>query len=353
MSVLQNLSLDNNIIAREDAKVKWTEKKQKNLTIATKFLRLSQLIEDGAERYLTKGEDGKAYLERVRAEEYKKRGYRMKNCSRFITVSVCPDCHRSVASSATLCRDRVCPACAWRLSAQQSAEMLQTLSYISDIEDYTAVFLTLTVQNCACDQLAPTLEMMSSAWNRLLSRKKNRELIKGTARSVEISYNKTTHTFHPHYHIIMLLEPDNRTIGELNAYFNKEWQTATRVLYQPITDLRKIENRDILEYDKPTAERYKKAILETFKYTIKDDDLAEMPLGNFRFYVDGVQGKRLTAYTGIFKEARAQLDFSEELDDESATRKCPDCNEQMLQAVYQWSFSKNTYQRFIESVTKS
>ena len=146
----------------------------------------------------------------------------------------------------------------------------------------------------------------------------------------------------------MLLEPDGRTIGELNAYFNKEWQTASQLVYQPITDLRAIDNKTMLEYDKTTAERYKKAILETFKYTIKDDSLAEMPLGNFRYYVDGVQGKRLVAYTGIFKDARAKLNFSEDLEDENETRKCPDCNAEMMQAIYQWSFSKNTYERFIE-----
>lgn len=353
MSVLKNFSLDNNIIAQDDAKVKWSEKKTQNLKIANRFLRLSQMAEDAAERLLQRGEDGNAYLERIRAGEYKKRGYRMKDCSRFITVGTCPDCHRSVASSATLCRDRVCPTCAWRLSAKQSAEMLQTLYYINDIEEYTAVFLTLTVQNCPCDQLSPTLEMMSAGWNRLLARRKNRDLIKGTARSVEITYNERSKTFHPHYHIIMLLESDSRTIGELNAYFNEEWRTATRLIYQPITDLRKIENRDLLEYDKATAETYKKAILETFKYTIKDDSLAEMPLGNFRFYVDGVQGKRLVAYTGIIKEARQNLGFGDDLEDETSRNKCPDCNGEMLQAVYQWSFSQNTYKRFIDSVTKN
>ncbi len=348
MSVLLNCSLDTTIIPQKSAYVKWTEKKQKNLIIAQKFLRLSQLTEDNAEKALQMGNDAKAHQERISAESYKKRGYRMKECSRFITMSECPDCHRSIASSATLCRDRVCPTCAWRLSAKQSVEMLQTLSYINDIEDYTAVFLTLTVRNCACEQLSPTLEMMASAWNRLLSRRKNRELIKGTARSVEITYNEKRKEFHPHYHIIMLLEPDGRTIGELNAYFNKEWQTASQLVYQPITDLRAIDNKTMLEYDKTTAERYKKAILETFKYTIKDDSLAEMPLGNFRYYVDGVQGKRLVAYTGIFKDARAKLNFSEDLEDENETRKCPDCNAEMMQAIYQWSFSKNTYERFIE-----
>jgi hypothetical protein len=192
---------------------------------------------------------------------------------------------------------------------------------------------------------------MSKAWNRMLAKRKNREIIKGTARSVEITYNHKAKTFHPHYHIILLTEKNKESVGTLNAYFNTEWKKATNVLYQPITDLRRIENTALTEYDTSEAERYKGAILETFKYTIKDDSLAEMPLSTFRYYVDGVQGKRLVAYTGIIKEARAKLEFTEELEDETTTRKCPDCNKEMISAIYQWSFSENTYKRFIESVS--
>lgn len=341
-----------NIIAENSAEVKWAEKKRKNLEIARKLLRLSQLCEDKAEARQLADDDGAAQIERYKAEQYKKRSYRMKECSRFITFSICPDCNRSIASSATLCRDRVCPTCAWRLSAKQSTEMVQTLSFINDIEEYDALFLTLTVQNCEVSQLEPTLDMMSKAWNRMLAKRKNREIIKGTARSVEITYNHKAKTFHPHYHIILLVEKDARSVGELNAYFNKEWKSATHVIYQPITDLRRIENRTLTEYDTNEAERYKGAILETFKYTIKDDSLAEMPLSTFRFYVDGVQGKRLVAYTGIIKEARTKLEFTEDLEDETATRKCPECNTDMLSAIYQWSFSQNTYKRFIDCVNK-
>ncbi len=353
MSILGNYSPTEHIIPKESAKVKWTEKKEKNLQISRKLLKLSQICEDKAETLQREGMDGEAYVERLRAEEYKKRSYRMKECSRFITVSVCPDCNRSIASSATLCRDRVCPTCAWRLSAKQSAEMLQTLSYINDLEDYDALFLTLTVQNCAVDQLAPTLEMMSKAWNRMLARRKNREIIMGTARSVEITYNHKAKTFHPHYHIILLVEKDARSVAELSAYFNKEWQSATKVIYQPITDLRKIENRTMCEYDKTDAEFYKNAILETFKYTIKDDSLADMPLSTFRYYIDGVQGKRLVAYTGVIKEARAQLEYTEDLEDETVTKACPDCNAEMLSAIFQWSYRENTYKRFVDTVTKN
>ena len=348
MSVLKNISLDNNIISRESAKVKWAEKKTKSVEVSRRLLKLSALAEDRAEVLQRDGKDEEALIERVRAETYRRRGWRMKECSRFINLSVCPDCGRSIASSATLCRDRVCPTCAWRLSAKQSAEMVQTLAFINDIEDYDALFLTLTVRNCDESQLSPTLDMMSKAWNKMLSRRKNRELIKGTARSVEVTYNAKAKTFHPHYHIIMLIEKDSRDIDKLSAYFNHEWQTAANITYQPITDLRRIENSTLLEYDKKDAEFYKKAILETFKYTIKDDSLADMPLSSFRYYVDGIQGKRLVAYTGIIKEARKQLDYNDELEDETETLKCPDCNADMLSAIYEWSFSQNTYKRFEE-----
>ena len=352
MAVLNNFSVPTDIITDKSAKVKWTDKKEKNIEISRRLLKLSALAVDRAEILQRDGLDGQALTERERAEIYKRRAYRMKECSRFINLSVCPDCGRSIASSATLCRDRVCPTCAWRLSAKQSAEMVQALAFINDIEDYDALFLTLTVRNCDETQLSPTLDMMSRAWNKMLARRKNRELIKGTARSVEVTYNAKTKTFHPHYHIIMLIEKDSRDVDKLSAYFNHEWQTAANITYQPITDLRRIENSTLLEYDKKDAEFYKKAILETFKYTIKDDSLADMPLSSFRYYVDGIQGKRLVAYTGIIKEARKQLDYNDELEDETETLKCPDCNADMLSAIYEWSFSEKTYKRFEENTKK-
>lgn len=347
-----NFSLDENIIAQSAAKVKWTEKKIKNLEVSKRLYKLAQMTDDGAERLQNTGHDGEAYLERLRADEYRKRAKRMKECSRFITMSVCPDCGRSVASSATLCRDRVCPTCAWRLSAKQSVEMLQTLAYVTDVCDYDALFLTLTVQNCDADQLAPTLDMMSKAWHRMLMKRKNKELIKGTARSVEITYNKKTKQFHPHFHIIMLTEKGSGNLGQLNFYFNVEWKSACNILYTPITDLRRIDNNSVLSYDGNEAERYKKAILETFKYTIKDDSLAEMPLSIFRFYIDGIKDKRLVSYTGVIKEARAEMQFTDELEDEEQYNHCPDCNAEMISAVYQWSFAENTYKRFIEAVNR-
>lgn len=361
MSVLMNNSLDNYIIThsgvvvkvkdeekKEKAFTKWTEKKKQNTKIARKLLKLSQLCEDMAETAQEEQRDKDALILRANAEIYKKRSYRMKECARFVTFNICPECNRSIGSSATLCRDRVCPTCAWRLSAQQSAEMLQTLAYITDIDEYTAVFLTLTVQNCDVNQLAPTLEMMSSAWHRMLARKKNKEIIAGSARSVEITYNHKANTFHPHFHAILLLENCSMTMGELNLYFNKQWQSAARLIYQPITDLRAIENKKLLENNTSDAEKYKNAILETFKYTIKDDTLAEMPLSTFRYYIDGIQNKRLVSYTGIIKEARTKLEFSEELQDEQEIKKCDECSTEMISAVYRWSFRHNTYKRFLE-----
>lgn len=353
MQTTSTSSLDNTIISKDAARVKWSEKKSQNIKIAKRFLHLANSCNSKAETLLRSGEELQALTERTAAENFRKRGFRMQDCARFIKISVCPACHRSIGSSASLCRDRVCPTCAWRLSAQQGAEMLHTLSFINDLTDYDALFLTLTVKNCAGELLADTLALMSAAWNRLLSRRKNRAMIKGTARAVEITYNKNTRTFHPHYHVIILvdkLKHSPHTTGVLNAYFNKEWQTAAKLAYIPITDIRTIENKALAEYDTDEAARYKKAILETFKYTIKDDNLAEMPLSQFRQYVEAVQGKRLVAYTGIIKEARAELDFTDELQSEDETRYCPDCSGEMLSAIYQWSFKESTYKRFLQAV---
>ena len=341
------------IITEKGSFVKWAEKKKQNIKIANKFFALAIEADKRAEKYQACDDFQKADAERTHGSEYRKRGYRMKDCSRFITTSVCPECQRTITSSATLCRDRVCPTCAWRLSAKQSAEMLQTLALVNDIEETTACFLTLTLKNCSTDQLRPTLDMMSESWHRMAMKKKFKDIVLGTARSVEITYNKVRKEFHPHLHTILLLDTEkiqNETIEELGAFFNQEWKKANRLLYEPITDLRLIHNFEMLETDKANAEFYKKAILETFKYTIKDDTMQDMTLADFRFYVDGVQGKRLVSYSGIIKTARQALEMQDELEQEETTKCCPDCSSEMLSAVYAWSFASGTYKRFATSV---
>lgn len=301
-----------NIISQNPHFVKWSDKKKKNLIIARK------MIDAG----------------------FKERGVRMQFCSQFLNMKTCPDCGKSVVSSANLCRDRLCPTCSWRLSLKRYAEMCATFAFINESECFDAGFLTLTVKNCKPSDLRYTILKMSEAWNRMRNDRWMKDKIIGSAKSLEITYNEKSKTFHPHFHIIMLYKPTSEKTMRQRTH--ELWDNACRLEYVPITDFRVIKSEDNTNIDNDDISG---AILETFKYSVKSDELAPMPLDIFRSLIVGIGGIRTVSYTGIIKQARQKLGYKKdelEENEEIEIKKCP-CGSQMQEAILYWSFSEKQY----------
>lgn len=336
---------NNRIAAWEQHKAASAKTANRMLSVYYRYARFSR-------QAAAAGDDERAWEYLETASKFFERGQRMYNCANFILHGKCPDCGRTHTSSAMLCRDRVCPTCNWRLSLQQACEMQQALAYITDLDQYKAAFVTLTLRNCAVDDLKGTLELMAAGWNRMLARKQPKALFKGWARRVEITYNGSAKTFHPHYHAIFLVPASSaQDQYTMHALVRDLWRSALRLDYDPITDFQWIEDLTAGGQDENAAPELHKAILETFKYTIKDDAIGKMPVETFRAFVEGINGKRLTAYGGVIKEARAALDMTDELQDEHQAA-CGGCANPILQRViYRWSFASNTYERFENIMT--
>ncbi len=64
-------------------------------------------------------------------------------------------------------------------------------------------FMTLTVPNCSKEDLKATLIKMDKDFNKIYDLLKKRKIkIKGI-RKTEITYNPTSQTYHPHFHLIV------------------------------------------------------------------------------------------------------------------------------------------------------
>ena len=305
------------IISHSEAFVKWSSKKAENVAVAHK------MIEAG----------------------FRKRGYQMLDCGKFIETRVCPDCGKSFISSAMLCRDRMCPTCQWRLSLKRFAEMCATLSAITDLGDYHSAFLTLTVKNCKPGELRETIREMSKAWNRLLQRVTFKKHVAGWARSVEVTYNEERKTFHPHFHCILLTD-GYFSEGGFHSQFRKEWQEVMQVDYEPITDFQWIRDRE----SRVDNDTFVKAILETFKYISKTKLVVTMPTDVFRKYVNGISGLRLASYGGVIKDMRKELQLAEDEEIEEESRLVCDCGAELRVALLQWSFESGMYNLVKEAV---
>jgi len=134
------------------------------------------------------------------------------------------------------------------------------------------IFLTLTVKNCALEELRETLSLMGSAWQRLVQRKSWPAL--GFVRSMEVTRSPDG-TVHPHYHALLMVKPSYFSTGYLSqARWAELWQEALRSPYKPIVDVRTLKaNSKRLQSHTDPNQGILDNLLEVCKYSVKPSDL--------------------------------------------------------------------------------
>ena len=163
----------------------------------------------------------------------------------------------------------------------------------------------------------------------------------GFAKSLEVTYNAVTDTFHPHLHIILVWEKHTK-ISNLTHVFQLDWKEVNGVDYFPQVDHKEIENTT-RNFE---TNKINKAVLETFKYCTKTKDLEQMPLKAFRDIAQQLAGHRLISYGGIIKDIAKLIEEQDKAKDDTRETdiiQCGKCSKQMLLSVLRWSFDENTY----------
>jgi plasmid rolling circle replication initiator protein Rep len=128
------------------------------------------------------------------------------------------------------------------------------------------LLLTLTWRNVAIEDLRVTLRGMNKAWERL-SQRKDFRVVMGWVRTTEVTRADDGRA-HPHFHVLLMV-PAN--------YFGKNyisqpewvqmWRTASRLDYDPDTDIRTVKNRS------KSAGGLMSGTRETLKYAVKPSDM--------------------------------------------------------------------------------
>jgi hypothetical protein len=119
---------------------------------------------------------------------------RVKDCQ-SLWIGFKADCCSSRAIAVPVgCNHRLCPLCnAARLEHYRgpAREMLAAMKY--------PTFLTLTVPNVG-DLSSKTFDNIRTWWKAFF--RSNKERMRGGIYSVEVTYNREAHTWHPHIHVI-------------------------------------------------------------------------------------------------------------------------------------------------------
>ncbi len=177
---------------------------------------------------------------------------------------------------AHFCRVRHCPVCQWRRSLMWQARFYQALPSI--VERYPKarwLFLTLTVRNCAIDELGATLTAMNEAWQRLIKRREFAPVL-GWVRTTEVTQGDDSNA-HPHFHALLMVPPSWFTRDYVkHARWVDLWGKCLRVSYAPNVDVRTVKTAlpDTGQTQAAaTIQALRGAVAETLKYSTKPSDM--------------------------------------------------------------------------------
>nr|CDL67068.1 unnamed protein product [uncultured bacterium] len=262
-------------------------------------------------------------------------GYIM-GCSEAIGIRYCPTCGKVHVDTSWCCRHRLCAICAGRRARKTGHQAIDAFKYLREkgaLPEGTGLYLvTLTQRNVSRTALRDEVQKLQDALSAMRQTRDVRTWLDGSARNVEITYNASADTLHPHVHMIAILKAGYPAEMETSAYWRKLWKRLMALSYEPICDVRPIEGTE-------------GAICEVSKYAVKPDSIfgQNLPEKTLDMVVDAVNtaiyGKRLTTYTGIWRQARAALkqkEPDEDLEHDTDADICG-CGAALMTAIMRWS----------------
>jgi len=243
--------------------------------------------------------------------------------------------------NAWFCRNRLCSLCNWRRSRRIFAEVSQVMNVVEERHpELQPILLTLTKKNCDFDDLINEIGDILTGWKMLSNYKQVKSQVKGSFRALEVTYNIKSNEWHAHIHAILLF--DESYFARRNKKYMTQgnwselWRRAMKLDYDPIVDVRKINNNK------------GKEVAEVAKYTAKSSDYLKKDLELTDKLVSmlsrALHGRRLFQFGGVMKKIAKELDCS--LDDGDLLKVDDDTNNhavEMLEIKYRFHYAKKNY----------
>ncbi len=288
-------------------------------------------------------------------DSLERKAERMRHCAELWTVDWHPHTGFKDLVDAGLCRDKFCVNCASALASAREHHFTPIFNeFAKDNSIYHAVF---TVKNCSGAMLRSTIKTMFTSYSylvRYLDGTIGRNLLKGynlrsfgynaAVRSLEVTYNKSENTYHPHLHCLMSMShdldlnkrflnkfsysrshDDVRYFSSDEIFFQKAWYLLNNRIRVNAKNLEDLDLGYSVMLQKASPENYK----EIFKYPFKEDLNKDNCLGyeqfkvyqkalkdlrviqgygdylNFEFEDEGLSSAELDC---AFREQKAELD---------------------------------------------
>jgi plasmid rolling circle replication initiator protein Rep len=249
----------------------------------------------------------------------------IKDCNTFMMMVADESMENKKQHKGNSCKNRFCPICAWKKSKKDALTLSIMMSFLKQQEKKEFIFLTLTAPNVKADELNDEIRHYNQSFKKLMERQEVKKAVKGYARKLEITYNKDRDDYHPHFHVLIVV--DKSYFNNNRLYIKRDrwlelWQQSTKNNLITQVDVRKVRN---LKDDR---------VYEIAKYSAKDSDYL-INQDVFEVFYEALKGKRLIVYSGLFKEAMTKFKNGE-LDE----YKEKDMTKYVYAIMYNWGQSQ-------------
>lgn len=239
-----------------------------------------------------------------------RRGERVYQCGLFL-LEVHNDMGTLSYQPMSSCDDRLCPRCARARSLRVAANAAAVAQALRQSGEYrTPYHVVLTVRNVSDNDVRPTIDVMIAACRSLLHRRSIARTVAGWGRSIEITYNAVTNTYHPHVHLLVIptSSPDPDTIGCAD-WWATQWSNALvscghSMDYTPICHSEAAYDDGVL----PEVSKYITKLSRLFRLPYEQRYRAVITIDA------ATRGRRLIAYGGIWAAARREMNLRDDID---------------------------------------
>jgi plasmid rolling circle replication initiator protein Rep len=276
--------------------------------------------------------------------------------------------------TANFCRNRLCPMCGWRRSLKLGSQAREVVAEANrqkvsrDGVAYKWLLVTFTVKNVTGPELGRTIDQLHKAAHNMAKTKRWKAAVKGWLRATEVTHNTDVKsasfdTFHPHLHFLLCV--NSRYFKSADYIPQKEWKAmwerAAGLSYDAQVNVKAVKD---LEND-PTKESKTSlggALAEVTKYVCKPQGVVtwenpEMAVRTVLVLDRMLDGRRLTSWGGVLKEAAAKLKLDSiengDLVHVESESEDKDANAIADYVAFNWSVGVSDYLKFYDRQGKA
>ena len=214
---------------------------------------------------------------------------RVETCGRFLEMLADKTLEKKKIHKGNFCGNRFCPMCAWRKARKDALKISIIMKWLETEYDKAFVFVTLTAPNVKAEDLQAEIDLYNKAFQRLVKRKEIAPIFDGYIRKLEVTYNADQQTYHPHFHVLFVVNKSYFT----SRYYVK--QAKWLELWREVTGDERITQVDVRRL-KNSAD---KGAAEVAAYTAKDSEYM-LSQEVFDVFYNALRGRQILTYNGLF-----------------------------------------------------